>query len=147
MLPKWHIFWGLIFSVIFKLAVPSTPYFYLCLIWFASVFIDFDHYLAAGLKTNSWSIKNALNHNYEKRDKIISLKKNKDLCEKGDFHVFHTVEFHLLIGVLGIFFIPLFFVFVGMVLHSILDIIWMVYHDLLKSREFFFFSHVRNVFF
>ena len=147
MLPKWHIFWGLVFSISFKLFVPETPYVFIALIWFASVFIDFDHYLAAGIKTNNWKFNKALQHNYQKREDILNLKQKKDLCEKGDFHIFHTIECHLLIGLLSIFFTPLFFIFIGMVLHSILDIIWMVYHDLIKSREFFFFNHVRNMFF
>lgn len=147
MLPRWHIFWGLAFSLVFKIAVPNTTYLSVFLIWFASVFIDFDHYLATGIKTNNWKLSHALQHNYEKRDKAINLKKNKDLCEKGDFHIFHTLECHALIGILGIFFSPVFFIFIGMVLHSILDIIWMVNHDLLKAREFFFFNHIRHVFF
>lgn len=147
MLPRWHIFWGLVFSIIFKVFVPQTPYIFIFFIWFASVFIDFDHYLAAGIKNNDWRINKAIEHNYRKRENMLSLKKNRDLCEKGEFHIFHTVEFHLLIGIISIFFAPLFFIFIGMVLHSILDIIWMVYHDLVKSREFFFFNHIRSIFF
>ena len=147
MLPRWHILWGLIFSIIFKISVPQTSYFFISLIWFASVFIDFDHYLAGGIKNNDWRISKVLDYNYQKRNKIINLKNKKDLCEKGDFHIFHTIEAHTLIGIMGIFFTPLFFVFIGMVLHSILDIIWMVSHDLLKSREFFFFNHLRSIFF
>ncbi len=147
MLPKWHILWGLIFALLFKISVPQTPYLFIFFIWFASVFIDFDHYLAAGIKNNDWRINKALEHNYQKRDKILNSRKRRDLCEKGDFHIFHTLECHLFIGIIGIFFAPFFFIFIGMVLHSTLDIIWMVYHDVLKSREFFFFNHVRNLFF
>ncbi|MSS74259.1 hypothetical protein EXS72_01325 [Candidatus Pacearchaeota archaeon] len=147
MLPRWHIFWGLIFSVIFKILVPQTTYISVFLIWFASVFIDFDHYLSAGIKTKNWRIKHSLKYNYEKRNQIMTIKKTKDLCEKGDFHIFHTFESHIFIGILSIFFAPLFFIFIGMILHSTLDVIWMVNHDLLKAREFFFFKHLRNIFF
>jgi hypothetical protein len=64
MLPKWHIFWGIILVIIFKLAVPQITYLSLFLMWFASVFIDFDHYLASALKTGNWSFFHAVKHNY-----------------------------------------------------------------------------------
>ena len=147
MLPRWHFLWGLIFAVIFKILVPQTDYVYLFLIWFASVFIDFDHFLTAGIQTQRWSLRHALRHNYEERQKAITLKRERGVCEKGNLHIFHTVECHLIVGLLGIAFAPIFFIFIGMVFHSILDIIWMVRHDLIESREFFLFNKIRSVFF
>ena len=147
MLPKWHVFWGLIFAVLFKILVPESSYFSLFLIFFASVFIDFDHYLAIAVKTKNWNIKRAIRQNYEGRKQIMELKKNKDICKKGDFHIFHTVESHLFIGLIGIFWAPFFFILIGMFLHSLLDIFWMLRHDLIHAREFFLFNRLRSVFF
>ncbi|MEK6846912.1 MAG: hypothetical protein AABY16_01965 [Nanoarchaeota archaeon] len=147
MLPKWHAFWGLVFVILFKLLVPEADYLSLLIIFFGSVFIDFDHYLAAGIKTKNWSVKHAIKHNYEGRKQIIELKKIKGICKKGDFHIFHTVESHLFVGLLGVFFAPFFFLLIGMVLHSTLDIIWMVRHDLIHAREFFLFNRLRSIFF
>ncbi len=147
MLPKWHVFWGLVFIGLFKLLVPESSYISLFLIFFASVFIDFDHYLAMGIKTKKWGIKHSIRQNYEDRNKIIDLKKNKDICKKGDFHIFHTIESHLFIGLIGIFLAPFFFILIGMFFHSILDIIWMVRHDLIHAREFFLLNKLRSVFF
>ena len=141
------MFWGLIFAVLFKILVPESDYLSIFLIFFASVFIDFDHYLASGIKTKNWSLKHAIRYNHEGRRKAIELKKTKDICKKGDFHIFHTVEAHLFIGLIGIFFVPFFFLLIGMVLHSTLDIIWMVRHDLVHSREFFLFNRLRSIFF
>ncbi len=147
MLPKWHAFWGLIFVSLFKFLVPESNYLSLFLIFFASVFIDFDHYLATGMKTKNWSIKHSLRQNYEGRKRIMELKKNKDLCEKGDFHIFHTIEAHLFVGLMGLLLTPFFFILIGMFFHSILDIIWMVRHDLIHAREFFLFNKLRSIFF
>ena len=147
MLPKWHALWGLVFAAIFKLLVPKTDYLSLFLIFFAAVFIDFDHYLSTSIKNKNWGIKHALKNNYEGRAAAMSLMENKGICRKGDFHIFHTVECHLLIGLLGVLWTPFFFMLIGMVLHSTLDIIWMVRHDLIQSREFFLFNKIRTVFF
>ncbi len=147
MLPKWHIFWGLILAGIFKLAVPSTTYISLFLLWFASVFIDFDHYLVSAIKTRNWSPIQAVKRNYSLRNRIVSSRRKRGACEKGDFHIFHTIEAHLIIGIVSIFLPIVFFAFIGMVFHSFLDIIWMVKNDILESREFFLFNRLRETFF
>lgn len=145
MLPRWHIFFGFVFSLIFRIISPETEYLSIFLIWFASVFIDFDHYLSAGLKHGKWNIIEAINHNSDYRKQIIELKKEKNICEKGDFHIFHTVESHIIIGVIALLYAPFFFIFIGMTLHSILDLIWMVRHDVLDSREFFLINKLRTI--
>ena len=145
MLPRWHIFLGLIFCIIFRIISPDTSYTSLFLIWFASVFIDFDHYLSAGLKHKKWNPIEAINHNYNLRQEIISQKNEIGMCEKGDFHIFHTVESHIVIGITALFYTPFFFIFIGMTLHSILDLIRMVRHDVLDSREFFLINKLRTI--
>ena len=144
MLPRWHIFFGFIFCLIFKILSPETTYVSIFLIWFASVFIDFDHYLSTGINVNKWGIRDNLTHSYESRKQIISQKNQEGLCKRGELHIFHTVEAHLFIGLIGIFFVPFFFLLIGMVLHSTLDIIWMVRHDILDSREFFLINKLRT---
>lgn len=145
MLPRWHIILGVVFCIIFKIISPQTNYFSLFLIFFASVFIDFDHYLASGINSNKWHPKDSLTHNYNLRQQVLDERKEIGLCKKGDFHLFHTVESHLIISITSLFFAPAFFFFIGMVFHSILDIIWMVRHDVLDSREFFLFNKLRAI--
>lgn len=145
MLPRWHIILGIIFCFIFKLIAPETSYVSLFLIWFASVFIDFDHYLYAAFVHKKWNPLDAVNHGYERRDKILEQKADLGMCEKGDFHIFHTIEIHILIGVLALVFSPFYFIFIGMILHSLLDLIWLVKNDVLDSREFFAFRRFRSL--
>ena len=145
MLPRWHITLGLVFTVIFKLISPETSYVSLFLIWFASVFIDFDHYLSAGLKHGKWNPIDALNHGYKMREQKIIQKSDIGVCEKGDFHLFHTVESHLIVGILAFFISPFYFIFIGMIFHSLLDLIWMVKYDVLEYREFFITNKFRAI--
>ncbi len=143
MLPRWHIILGIVFCLIFKLISPNTSYSYLFLIFFSSVFVDFDHYLTAIFKHKKWNPLDAINHGYELREKKLTQKEEYGICEKADLNLFHTVESHVIIGLIAIFFTPFFFIFIGMVLHSLLDIIWMVRHDILDSREFFIINKLK----
>ena len=145
MLPRWHIFWGVVFCFFFKFISPDTTYLSLFLIWFASVFVDFDHYLVAAFVHKKFNPISAINHGYERRERILEQKEEFGVCEKGDFHPLHTVEVHLLVGILALFFAPFYFIFIGMVFHSLLDLVWMVRHDVLDSREFFLIRKMQNL--
>ncbi|MEK6915345.1 MAG: hypothetical protein AABW89_02275 [Nanoarchaeota archaeon] len=145
MLPRWHILLGIIFCTTFKLLSPETSYVSLFLIWFSSVFIDFDHYLVAAFKHGKWSPLDALNHGKDRRKNLLEQKEEFGMCEKRDFHIFHTVELHILTGIIALFFSPFYFLFMGMIFHSLLDLIWMVKHDVLDSREFFVINKFRTL--
>ena len=143
MLPRWHILLGAIFTLILYIAVPEISLINLSLVFLSSFLIDFDHYLASLIKTKKLSLK----HSFEYH-KQVGIKQQKDLEKgiktKGDFHLFHTIEFHILIAVLSIFFNPLFYVFIGMLFHSLLDIISLLQTSLIHVREYFLFNWLKN---
>jgi hypothetical protein len=143
MIPRWHVLFGAVFTFILWLAVPNIDYLYLGLVFFSSFLIDFDHYLCAVIKTKSLSLKNAFEYHKEKH-KQHQREKTKGIKKKGDFHLLHTVEFHALIGLLSIFWAGFFYIFLGMMLHSITDAITMFYDNGLHRREFFFFNWLRR---
>lgn len=146
MLPRWHILWGIIFTLFIWKISPETEKIYLFLIFFASVFIDFDHYVNAVRKTGKLSLKKAFEY-HKKREKELNdyeRKHNKKI--KGDFHIFHTVEFHLFLAVLGIFWLPFFYLFLGMIFHSFLDMFHLIKIDRIHRREYFFFNWLRKRF-
>lgn len=139
MSPKWHILFGAIFTIILWLSIPELNWFFLVLIFFSSFLIDLDHYIASGIKTGKWSLKNSL----EYHKKLIAKEKEdlkKGIKRKFDFHFFHTLEFHFLIGLASILWTGFFYIFVGMVFHSLLDVADLVYRGALSRREFFFFN-------
>lgn len=145
MLPRWHVLSGAIFCGLLKVFTPSISYSALTLIFFSSFLIDFDHYMAVVSKTKKISLFSAFDY-YEKEG--MKNKKNhaRGIHNKGDFHIFHTIEFHILVALLGILWTPMFYVFIGMTFHSLLDVGWMIQKDVLYSREFFFSNWLRRRF-
>ena len=136
MYPRWHIFWGAIFSAVIWISAPKTNFIYILFVLFSSILMDFDHYLCAVLKTRKLGLFHSFAYHDEMKE-IMLEERNKGIREKGDFHLFHTIEFHILVGLLGFLWIGFFYVFLGMVFHSLLDIVSMLYDDLMYRREFF----------
>ena len=121
MLPRNHIYLGLIFSIIIYLYTPAS-YFQASLVFFASFLIDFDHYVWYVLRKKDFSLKNA-----------YYFLKGISGYHKPTMMFIHTIEFHIFTGLLIFFWSGFFFVLLGMVFHSILDIFS---HMKLSCREF-----------
>jgi hypothetical protein len=123
MLPHTHATYGAIFALIIYLLFPITLS-QAALIFLASFLIDFDHYTWYVLKKKDFSLKNAYYFLKELEHKKRSLM------------LFHTIEFHLLVFLLAYIWIGFWFILLGMIFHSILDIIHLVYEKKLSQREF-----------
>ena len=145
MLPRWHIIYGALFVLILGVAAPSTPILYLAALFFAAVFIDLDHYFQAVHKTKRFSLLHAFDY-HRKAGKEMLKKEAKGEKPKSDFHAFHTIEFHVLIGVLGIYWPIFFYLFLGMVFHSFLDLFDLLKAGKVHRREYFFFKWLGNKF-
>ena len=139
MLPRWHILLGTVFTILIWIFSPQINLFYLAIIFFSSFLIDFDHYAASVIKTKKLGLKDSFRY-HEKLN--IQEKKEiaKGIKKKSDFHLFHTIEFHLLIGLLGLLWVGFFYVFLGMIFHSTLDIFSMAREGSIHRREYFFFN-------
>ena len=124
MLPKAHIFYGAIFSIILYL-IGLSP-FNSILIFLSSFLIDFDHYLWYVLKKKDFNLKKAFYF-------LKEMEKKKPMMM-----VFHTFEFILLILILSFFFNPFLFILMGMLFHSLLDLIDLKYNNEMRFREFWF---------
>ncbi len=139
MLPKYHVLFGALFTLLIWISSPGINLIYLSLVFFSSFLIDFDHYLASLIKTKKWRINDSLE--YHKK----LLKKEKEDIARGirrktDFHLFHTVEFHAFVGILGIFITAFFYIFIGMLFHSLLDVFDLIKRNAFHRREYFFFN-------
>ncbi len=143
MLPRWHVFWGAVFTAILYFSIPGISLFYLALIFLSSFLIDFDHYLASVMKARTWRLRDSFEYHRK-----AGIKENKEIKagikRKSDFHLFHTVEFHALVGLLGILWAGFFYVFIGMIFHSLLDLGYLTYYGKLHRREYFFFNKIAN---
>lgn len=129
MLPKTHIIFGAIFSILvyylFNITIFQTT-----LMFLASFLIDFDHYTWYVNKKKEFSLKNAYFH----------LKNVKPI--KPMMMLFHTIEFLFIVFIISFLWIGFLFILVGMLFHSILDIVQMAYDNELHYREFFFTSYL-----
>ncbi len=145
MLPRWHILYGALFTLILWVAAPNIGWINLLLVFLASFLIDFDHYMAGARKIGTLNLSKVLNY-HTLMMRVEKQEQGKGIYRKGDFHIFHTIEFHLLIALLGIFFEPFFYIFIGMVFHSLLDVYSLLTAGRMYRREYFFFNWLGNQF-
>src|SRR3989338_6548172 len=136
MLPRWHIFFGAIFSLLIWIIAPQTSPVYIVLIFISTFLMDFDHYICAVFKTKKLGLFHSFKYHKEMLKQAREEKK-KGIKRKCDFHLFHTVEFHILFGLLSLSWIGFFYIFLGMVFHSFLDIYSILYEGMMHRREFF----------
>ena len=143
MLPRWHIFLGALFTLAIWMPFPSINPLFPILVFLSSFLIDFDHYLASVNKTGKLSLKNSFE--YHRKAGIQERREHKlGIRKKSDFHLFHTIEFHILIGLIGIFIAPFFFIFLGMIFHSMLDLFDLSRRGMLYRIEYFFFNWLKQ---
>ena len=132
MFPKYH----LIISLIVILALFPIYKFWTIGILFGGYLIDFDHYLWYILRKRDFSLKKAYKY---------SLPENKISKEKDVLHIFHVWEFWVIMLILSFFNIFFTLVFIGMIIHLIMDFIDL-HRDLrrIEDRAFSFFMWLRR---
>jgi len=135
MLPKWHALLGAIFSIILVILFPAIGWLGAFVIFASSVLIDVDHYLWYVWKEKDWSLKKA----------YFYLKNSKRKVKR--MMILHTFEFLLLLGIASFYSKFLFYILIGFVFHSIVDIIDMLRTKELNEREFFFVNWFRKFIF
>ena len=136
MRPYYHIIFGAIFSILVWIAAPQLNYLYAILLFLSTFLIDFDHYLCSALKTKKLGLFHSFAYHKEIRKRELT-EKARGIKQRGDFHLFHTVEFHILVGLLGFLWIGFFYVFLGMIFHSLIDVYSLLSDKMMYRREFF----------
>lgn len=140
MLPRWHVVLGAIFALA-AFHFFSLSYFEAFMIFFSSVFIDFDHYVVSAWRNKALSLRKSFRF-YEEQGRESAELRKKGIKRKLDLQIFHTLEFHLFILACCFVYPLLFFVLIGMVFHSLTDIVWMGYNKNLYERWFFLSSWI-----
>jgi hypothetical protein len=124
MLPKWHALLGFLFSYI-AYWFTNITLLQASLIFLASFLIDIDHYIWYVLKAKDFSLKKA----YVWHKKIPPL-------HKPIMQVFHTIEFHILVGLFGIFWNGFYYILIGFIFHSLVDITYFIIRRKISVREY-----------
>lgn len=83
-----------------------------------SILIDLDHCIDYAVKFRSFSVKGMFKF-YEGLDRVREVKRYLGLC------IFHTIEFLALVLALSFFFPALWFVWLGMFFHWVLDVVYL----------------------
>ena len=125
MLPKYHILLGVIFSGLLYWLLPLTL-FQTLLVFLSAVLIDFDHYLWYVKRKKDWNLKNAYNY----------LKKISENLKKPMMMIFHTIEFLIFVFLLSYLWKGFSFILIGIVFHSISDLLYFGHKNMLYVREF-----------
>src|SRR3990167_3639223 len=107
MLPLVHVISSTIFCLLLYPFIGLNA----IIVWIASIFIDVDHYLWDIFTRKAWN----LFKEYKKH-------KNNELAHyKYKFHIFHLVELIIVLGILSFYNKIIFYIFIGMLFHYILD--------------------------
>jgi len=131
MLPKYHIIFGFLFSLILFIFFPFIGLGGFLIIFASSVLIDVDHYAYYLFKNKIFSINKAYHYFFEQRKKLLakSLKEKKIKISNPANYFLHGVEVLTILFLLGIFANKLFlFIVIGFAFHLFLDILEQIYY-------------------
>lgn len=129
MLPKYHILFGFLFSLILFLVFPFIGLLGFLIIFASSVLIDVDHYIYFVFVKKNFSLGEAYKYFFEKRKKYISSVNSEKERSNLAMYLLHGIEILLIIFILGIFVNKIFlFIFIGFSFHLFLDIIELIYY-------------------
>ncbi len=109
MLPKYHILYGAIFGIVI---IPFIGILNSTIVFLASFLIDSDHYLRYVCVTRDFSIINSIRYFYDKSKKRLH-----------ELYIFHTVEFWLLLLLLGVYSEIFIYILLGILYHMAFDFI------------------------
>jgi hypothetical protein len=121
MMPKWHIFYGGIFSILFSLFFDLSLLEFFIVFLSSWLFIDLDSVLLFVVSSRSVNPFKFWNQGKSNRTHWVSLKPQEKRKLKLDIRIFHSIEF-LAILLFIAFLNPIFFlVLAGFLIHLFLD--------------------------
>jgi hypothetical protein len=123
MLPKQHLFLGVILALTLLFIFPQISWIGFFLIVFSTVLIDVDHYIYYIYKKRDFNLKNAYNWFIKNQKKLMLLPRKKRNEFYGGFCFLHGIELLLVLLFFSKISIYPLFIFIGSTFHLILDLI------------------------
>jgi len=114
MLPLNHFFLGIIAGAILYPFIGAGSFVFVI----SSILVDFDHYPYHARKIGTWNVLKVYKYNLTPGGVEV-------------FAFFHTMEFLLFVYFLSFYFRPLYFVFLGLLFHDIVDF---VHHPVMLKK-------------
>lgn len=123
-----HLTAGIILSLIFYPLFGN----YVSIIFLSSFLFDVDHYIEYIIRKKDFSLIKA----YKEAQELNKIQKSlKRIFINDVLHIFHAIEFIIIIGILSFFSKPFLMILIGLLFHNLLDIIEMAYYKTFKSRS------------
>jgi hypothetical protein len=144
MLPRYHVIFGFLVSLIFGLATNLSAS-AIGIIFLSSFLIDFDHYLLYIFKKKDFVFMNAYQWFVKRRKKYLKLSLNEREKYKREIVIFHYAEFWILLLILSIFSNVFLFVLIGIAIHIFLDWLELFYlNEPIYSKVSLIWTLVKN---
>lgn len=121
MFPRYHILVGFLVSL--SLYILGFSLSGSLIVFLSSFLIDLDHYLYYVVKTKSYNPFSSLKWFKKIDDNSKKIPKNERKNFYSGVYFLHGIEALVILIVLSLFYKPFFFIFLGFVVHQILDLI------------------------
>ena len=129
MLPKYHAFYGFLFSLILFYIFPEITLLGATIIFLFSIIIDVDHYLFYGITKKDWSLNRAHKWFIEENKKFFKLSYWERLKHTEQIPcIFHGIEALAILLILSLTSNIFLYIAVGFIFHQFLDFIFLIYH-------------------
>ncbi len=146
MLPKWHVLYGFIFSIILVYFFDFS-FFAGVIIFLSAVFIDLDHVLICIFEAKSLNPVKFYSRALRRRYIWLDLeRKERDRYKYPNF-ILHGIELAVILFVLSYLHIFFFWVLLGCLLHLALDILETIYteqHISYKTSQIWLWQRNKN---
>jgi hypothetical protein len=130
MVPKYHILFGFIFSIILFFVSPQINFLEAGIIFISSFMMDIDHYFYYVLKKKNINPAKAVKWFFDKRKKLKKISPEKRTLYYSGFYFLHGIETLIILFILGIFLSKVFLlIFIGFVFHLFLDHLEQIYYN------------------
>jgi hypothetical protein len=128
MLPKWHALFGFVFAF-FLVWFFNVSFLQAAIVFFSSVLIDVDHYINYILHKKNLDLRKAYKFFIESEKKWFALPlKKREKYQRMVFY-FHGIEFLILIFFLSLMSSIFIWIFLGIIVHLIIDLIELEYYQ------------------
>ncbi len=124
MLPRQHLIYGTLFTILFYIIFPQTSLLFLFILWLSTWFlIDLDHPIYFTIKYRSLNPVRFWQEFKMRKAWLKTLSLSKKRRYKSGIIIFHGIEFLIVLAILSRIFVIFSYILIGFVFHLLLDCI------------------------
>lgn len=147
MLPKWHVLYGFVFSIIL-VHFFHFSLFAAAIVFLSAIFIDLDHVLLYFIETKNLNPHKFWNWSMRRKNYYHNLSSVERARLKSPHFILHGIEFLIILIGLGFVHSLFFWILIGASFHLILDFIHLFYegisHYSIKTSQIWLLQRNKN---